>query len=1812
MFGTNSFGGFGQQNQQAAPNMFGQANTTQSGFGTNNAFGQSTAPAPAAGTSAFGAQTGSVFGQPAQQPAQTSSFSFGQSTFGAQKPATGFGGTFGSAPAQQPTTSFGFGAQPQQTQTGAFGSAFGGAPAQTATSSFGFGAQQPAAQPAFGGGGFGVSQQTVTQGSATVPYAPFREDATPNETKPHAKSYEVHQSIVSMPAYTSVSPEELRLQDIRQGRGKGTAAPAAAPAAGAAAPAATGTSFGFGQAAQPAQSGSLFGQSQPAQSSLFGAKPAGGAFGAGGSTFGSGTSAFGQPAAQTGSLFGQSQPAQPQTSLFGQSQPAQPQTSLFGQSQPAAQPAQPASTGFSFGQSQPAQPASTGFSFGQSQPAQPASTGFSFGANNANKPAFGGFGQNQSSGFSFGANNNTNTANTTGTAFGANNTSTTQPSTGFSFGNNAAKPGGLFGNSAAAPSTSTFGGFGANNNNQQQNKPAFSFGGGFGGASTGTTGAATTGTTGTGTTGGLFGGAGSTTGAAGTAATGATGTAGTGGFSFGQPQNTQNTQTGTGLFGAKPAAPATGLFGSSQPSTLGTNTNTGGGLFGAQANKPAFSFGAGASTGTGAAPAATGTTGGLFGASSTTTAPLFGQSQPAGTGFGAQSSLFGANKPLGASAPAPAAAATPAQLTTNPYGTDALLTGVTIPAGAGAAAQAPLPFNVAPKNKPPLVSPFRSSPRNAVRVTRLRGSTPADLPSGRERTPGLRESTPALSVRATTPARAGSVNLFRAPSDARLTPQALVPRSNSKRLVLDESFASPNREGTPGLIRSRSSVNRARFSPAVERVTKETPAPADADVSTSFVLPPVRPREEPARPPKEGEYYMEPSLAALRALPYNDLASVSDFTVGRVGIGRVVFREPVDLTDVPDLSDIPGGIVQLRAKEIFVYPQEEDLESDTPLDGLRAGYVPVPKAPQGTALNVPARVSLERCWPLDRATREPLTDEANVRVKQHINRLKNKSETEFVSYEAKSGTWTFDVAHFSRYGLDSSDEDAEEDEEDEDAPPAAALAMDEEESDSMHESELDSPPEWEPVRHATPARLRASTPGAEARKVQVMRASFFGQAPPTTGLPVGGVTEGAWNAPPRQVSVRASVERGASAMPIDEEDEEDAAVDELLDREPLEEIGGATAPPPPPIPVVVRPYAQTAACGALVALDAGLSFGRSFRAGFGPHGAYAWSPELGKLALGRTPTPGADLERLLKIQLDAASIQSVDGVPVAECAPGTRFATVAAHFSREDRSFSSQLWHLLAALFDPIDLETGDATDDVASRIAALRRKAAFSEWLQHAVAGTVQSESRAHVAASRSAELVHSLLSGFQVAQAAEAAVDVGDIRLATLVAQAGGDLETREHVAAQLAVWRDEGTDAYIDRRMRRVYSVLAGDVSDASGLDWKRALGMHVWYGTEFEAPLRDAVDAFEAAVRAPGSSTAPPVPHYRVDAQLGSLRERELHAKEERDAMYELLRVAVDPAHPLEAALNARSFGPSAADDSLPWHVYIVLARALRARDFTDAIDAQLAGTPASCGSGARLTLAYAAQLEDSGLWQWAAFVLLFLDTAAARAASLQALLARNVESIDAHTSFLVDTLHIPQAWLWKARAVAAHARGDLYEEHKCLLEAQDLAGALRVAVKELATEAIIRGDQSLLIDLFAPFSAWEEAARAEDRSFDLEGWDTGRMLLDYATLPQVIPSLLVQAAGSRLSASERDALDQAVARTHELIERVPAHFGENADLAGTVARTEMLAVLHNIARLVSNTTDAPPAPVRWSATAPPEAEQLHACASDFANAILGSV
>ncbi|SAM81755.1 related to Nucleoporin nup189 (SonB) [Ustilago bromivora] len=2136
MFGSSGFGGFGQQNnqqqqpQQSAGGLFGQAqqpNTpAQTGFGTTGGFGS---------TGGFGAaqpaaQTGGgLFGQ--QNQTQTPSFGgFGASTnnastggaFGA-RPAgtTGFGG-FGTPASTTGSSSFTFGStpgqqQPQQPAAGGFGaSTFGSAAPATGGL---FVQQQQQQQPAasgfgstagaFGQPASGATPGQITQGTATVPYDPLREDLTPTEHLKDRKNWDVQQSITVMPAYSQYSIEELRLMDYQQGRSKGNTGPGATGAPS--------TGFGFGATNNNNTTGA-FGQPQ---------QPATG-FGATQTNTTGGL--FGQPQQQSGGLFGQQNNQQQSGGLFG----AKPATTGFGASTTGGglfgqQQNQPQAGGL-FGQQQQQQPASS-FSFG-SQPPQPAaSTGFTFGANNnnqqqQNKPAFG-FGasttqpgQTGTTGFGFGANNNQQPGQT-GTGFGASTTATTG---GFSFGQKPAS-GGLFGAATSQPgqtggATSTFGGFGAASNTPTQNKPSFGFGagGGFGGTSgTGT------GTAAAPATGGLFGGANTTQPSGGlfgnnNTAGGATGTAG--GFSFGannnQQGNQQPGQTGTtsgfggGLFGAKPIGqtgtqPATaGLFGNTGAQTgqtagtgFGTGASTGGGLFGNTANKPAtggFSFGGGAgsslfgnnnqqnnqqqgagglgtgfgqtqdnTTGSGlfgqSNQTSTGTTGGgLFGgASNTGGLSLFGNSGTSNTGGGlfggstqnstggglfggiggnnqqASGGFFGGlqqNNQQNNQLQNQQQPTVQASLDLNPYGTDSLFASNPVNGAAGSAANgASLPFNVAPKNKPPLTTPFRSSPRGANKINRLRGSTPGASGLGnssfvREGTPSsLREGTPGAHARFGTPGRAGSPALFKGLSDEYSQPlssQAFVSRPSAKRLVLDdagensftasrigrsgsvphfESGSSPA-AGSLGASAFRSgtvqpgSASRVTFSPALEQraesvrpgggdlsfasslpsrrgnffggasssVVEETPlktvsaaaakagAPRQGrDLESSFAAPSTTSASASTNPTsaassKAGEYYTEPSLSALRTANYNELAAVHNFIVGRKGVGQIEFLEPVDLTSIGDLNDIVGGIVQIRLKEVVVYPEEDDYDPRNPKDGAKRNFVPGIKAKQGTGLNVPARVSLEACWPTDRATREPIKDAEHPRVKQMINKLKNKPETEFVDFEPESGTWTFKVKHFSRYGLDDSDEDEEaaskpapkgssginakrpaskrlapmtaddesdqdgsidgpvyheqgfsQGDDDDDAPPPSRTLEDGEidtdddvsQTAAIAAAKQRQRRQWTPSSNVT-GRERAGSPtpsrailtmgnAGEARRVQVMQASFFGQddSKVASAAVVPSRPTGASLSHKKTLNLRPSVAspvKPIKAVPATDKEDRKA---EIKPREaPV--VQEVQQPAKKLRKVDVAQSDAVAADGET--LDAGLSLGRSFRVGWGPDGALVHNGKIvgsfRDVATASAKTEGdtisfattstlvvekvklfkdaetskeeaARAEKLLGVQLEHTLVDvDDDGIPAAYTDFSTRFRHFATSFEHKDRSFEASLWRLGVALFDEIELHVPEgAPATTADRIRNMRRKAALSEWLRHTVAGTVETEARSHIAASRSAALLFSYLSGHQVERAVNAALDAGDLRLATLISQAGGDEEVRADISEQLLTWRKEGVDAHITRDHRKIYELLSGnvlvsqgtdsrttkdpidqmpDLAICEGLDWKRAFGLFLWYESPYEAPLEHSFERYEAQVApSPSKSTgiAPPLPWYRESSSLGATRFRQLLQKVggyDRDALFELLKLYVDPTYGLEPALNACAFGPSNVDARLPWHLYNLLSRVLQRRDFGDRIELGLnsedddmqddadgedaATKPKVQGNSARadtLASSYATQLELLGPWKWSAFILLHLELSESRETAVKALLARNVDKLDTERDFLCDRLRIPESWLYEAKSYEARARDDRYVEYQLLLKAKNWTAAHNIAALHLAPEAIIRGDHELVSVLFSPFYLEVEGDPADE----IAGWADGAALyVDYVAASREVPALaaLLAEAETRQGAMERaerfaSRLPTLAAGVNALLS-VPASstascFAADAkEKAGErthmVARTEMIAGITNLARILINLTTSPTAKV----------------------------
>ncbi|KAK0206891.1 nucleoporin autopeptidase-domain-containing protein [Desarmillaria ectypa] len=921
---------------------------------TGSAFGQ-----PAFGQSAFGSG-GSTFGQNQQQQQQQPQVNpmFGSLATPSTNTTSGFG-AFGNSSGTTGTSAFGttkpttgFGAFGGGTGTFGSGGAFGQNTSASTSTPSAFG-QSSTGTSAFGSGTglFGQNKTTGTFGSSTTTStdAPVPPVTAGTANPPYSATSDKDQNGTSLCNYQTIS----------------------------AMPAYRGTSLeelrcqDYAQGRKTASTGGAFGQSsfggsQPAGTGLFGTQQPN-----------QQSSAFGTTSNTGGSAFG----------AFGQNQGNQGTTSAFGSGGAFGQPQQ--------SQQQPAQPQSAFGTFGQQQ------TGGAFGGTNAfNKPAssaFGGFGTSSGTsafgggGGAFGQTGNQQqqqqqqqqtsvfgqpATNTGLGAFGAataNKNVFGQPSQPSGQATNAFGGTNVFGQpnqpQPNQPQTSSlFGGgaFGSNSNQQQQQQqqqqqPNPLFGGGGG-------------TTQNQGSGGLF---------------------NTGSSLFGannsqqQQQQSQAGQNTLGLFGNKPAGQTQPLFGTS---------------FGQQQQQPANP--APQSNIFGTTPNQQGTQQNAFGSS------LFGN-KPLGTSMstGQSTGLFGGSgNTFNASASVPGAQGTLTASISQPIATNLPIFSM-LPPGPQAVS-----LDQSTKKK---ASFFVDVPTRSPVPRMQLGFSPASSKLRGFASSGSISSVSGLNFSQGAPlALSVSKSADIKPSDSLLGRSASPSlgsgqKRSVKKLIFDKKVVpsdlyikSPS--NTPGRA-------KVTFSPALSIAQREKEAEERTQSAKQFIPsssptprshnPTFAPQNAPgsdgadvdsSNTLDEGEYWVKPGMEILKGCGYDQISSFKDLVVGREGYGEIHFLEPVDLTGLPKLGSLLGDIVRFDDKECSVYPDSEDVD----------------KPPPGSGLNVRARISLKRCWAVDKANREPIKDETHPQAIKHLKRLKNMKDTHFESFNGKDGTWTFTVDHF--------------------------------------------------------------------------------------------------------------------------------------------------------------------------------------------------------------------------------------------------------------------------------------------------------------------------------------------------------------------------------------------------------------------------------------------------------------------------------------------------------------------------------------------------------------------------------------------------------------------------------------------------------------------------------------------------------------------------------------------------------------------------------------------------------------------------------
>uniref|UniRef100_A0A4W5NGM8 Nuclear pore complex protein Nup98-Nup96 n=1 Tax=Hucho hucho TaxID=62062 RepID=A0A4W5NGM8_9TELE len=620
----------------------------------------------------------------------------------------------------------------------------------------------------------------------------------------------------------------------------------------------------------------------------------------------------------------------------------------------------------------------TGFSFGQAKTSFGTSTG-GFGAATGSL-----FGQQQPQ-----------QAQQAASLFKPFGQATTTPNTGFSFGSTStmgqpqqtSTMGGLFGATVASQAVGLFG-------NTAQTTPATGFG-------TGT---------------GLFGQTNTAFGNVGTQSLFGNKTTG-----FGATTTSASSfGTGTGLFGNKPAL------------TLGTATNTsnfgfgptaaGGSLFG---NKTAAG---GLGTGLGAS----------FGAVGTGQMSLFGNNKTLGStlgtmgGFGVQGFSTG-NSTLGFGAPQQPVA-------------------VTDP-NAVAAQQAVLqqqinalaysPFGDSPLFRNPLSDPKKKEER--LKPTNPVAQKALTTPTHYKLTPR-----PATRVRpkALTSSGSSKSQLFDGLDDDEpsLTNGAFMPRKSIKKLVLknlngsslysspinrdSDDLSSPPEYPLNGLgevmeggAEDDLEINKFYTKPSLQDTISELNAHRvgagrrnGLEVSSEEIslgddsIQEERVEDCPPHPAgivlARVGYYTIPAMDELaKMVDENGVCVVENFTVGRKGYGSVFFHGEVNVTGL-NLDEI----VHFRRKEVIVYLDDKN------------------KPAEGEGLNRRAEVTLDGVWPNDKTTCTQIKSPERLSEMNYEGRLENASRKQgarFLEYRSETGSWVFEVAHFSKYGLKDSDEDEE-------------------------------------------------------------------------------------------------------------------------------------------------------------------------------------------------------------------------------------------------------------------------------------------------------------------------------------------------------------------------------------------------------------------------------------------------------------------------------------------------------------------------------------------------------------------------------------------------------------------------------------------------------------------------------------------------------------------------------------------------------------------------------------------------------------------
>ena len=398
------------------------------------------------------------------------------------------------------------------------------------------------------------------------------------------------------------------------------------------------------------------------------------------------------------------------------------------------------------------------------------------------------------------------------------------------------------------------------------------------------------------------------------------------------------------------------------------------------------------------------------------------------------------------------------------------------------------------------------------------------------------------------------------------------------------------------------------------------------------------------------------------------------------------------------------------------------------------------------------------------------------------------------------------------------------------------------------------------------------------------------------------------------------------------------------------------------------------------------------------------------------------------------------------------------------------------------------------------------------------------------------------RIGDAAAVCMRVGELRLATLIGQAGNGASA--DVRAQIELWTRQARFAQFADVRQRIYRLLAGDVravcaAIAESHSWRVALALHSWYAPLERDSVAAALTAYETSVNA--GAAAHPWPEWTNTA-----------ADDDKhkvfDTAYLLVRLYVHRTTSLATVCDPRTHCRKGLDHSTSWCLHWTLTTL---------------GYPPIARVG-ELSSALARQLDTDDSWQWGVYALLcvppasdepqvrrerVLDLLGRRAAHL---LPRNGKLY----TFLRDDLLVPPQWLETAVAWHARATNDARRLPHALLLAGEWQALHDSVLRDVAPRAILSSSVDAgesLASLRVLLDALHEHRDA------VGGWSTGGAVLhEFVTAERDIAQLRQRFTVAPIADLRR--LGELLTRLHALAVGIGSLAFGDADAAPTLTKT----------------------------------------------------